>query len=71
MIITKIAITSFEFPQDSVFLAGEEGAGHEVLHHRWTIITEALGQVHTTKDLVPAVSKYAEDEQSFEGISQH
>ena len=51
-----------------MFLAGEEGAGHEVLQHRWTIITEALGQVRSSRDLATAVSKYATDDINFSGM---
>ena len=51
-----------------MFLAGEEGAGHEVLQHRWTIITEALGKVISSKDLATAVSKYATDDINLPGM---
>ena len=58
----------FQLLQNSVFLAGEEGTGQEVLQHRWTIITEALGQVRSSRDLATAVSKYATDDINFSGM---
>ena len=54
-----------------MFLAGEEGAGQEVLQHRWTIITEALSKVRSSSDFAPAISKYVEDSLSFEGMPLH
>ena len=66
-----VLLLFIQFSQDSVFLAGKEGAGYEVLQHKWTIITEALSQVRSSNDFAPAIAKYAENKLSFEGMLLH